>query len=127
MFALCKEEQGLFFPLRVCDCYLQYDNKEVFESYRWDGTGELVDGASQSQQEGRLFTPSSPPPPSQVSCHIRAVTWSATHSQHGRRSEGSSLYYSDIKLKKMKKITNKIKTEESRRAGREGWGGVQAR
>lgn len=78
MFALCKEEQGLFFPLRVCDCYLQYDNKEVFESYRWDGTGELVDGASQSQQEGRLFTPSFPPPPP-----LRSVVISGR--SHGRR------------------------------------------
>lgn len=45
-------------------------------------------------------------------CHIRAVTWS--HSQHVRRSQGSSLYYSDIKLKKKKKMTNKNETEESR-------------
>lgn len=93
----------------------------VFESYRWDGAGERVDGVSQSQQEGyfSFITEGREQKvhtllPHQVGCHIRAVTWS--HSQHVRRSEGSSLYYSDIKLKKKKKKkTNKNKTEESRR------------
>lgn len=54
--------------------------------------------------------------PPQVGCHIGAVTWS--HSQHVRRSEGSSLYYSDMIFKKKRK-TNK---NELRRGG-----GVQAR
>lgn len=93
----------------------------VFESYRWDGAGERVDGVSQSQQEGyfsfitegrgqKVHTLL----PHQVGCHIRAVTWS--HSQHVHRSEGSSPYYSDIKLKK-KRRRKEIKIKPRRAGG----------
>lgn len=77
--------KGAGFPLGVCG-YLQYDSR--------DGTGESVRGASSLvcsfTAERRAESPN-PPPPSGL------VVTSATHSQHVRRSEGSTLYYSDIK------------------------------
>lgn len=96
----------------------------MFESYRWDGTGEHVDGGSQSQKEGRLFLEgrvdsSHPPPPHVDGCHIGAVTCSATHSQTCPPLRGIHTLLLRHKIKKKKKkITNKNKTEEIRRVGR---------
>lgn len=124
----------MFFPLRVCGEYLQYDNKKhvcvsvcVLQMGRGGrrGHGGVGRGRSLGWRcpygkgggGGRTG-------PSRRSHDL-------AHRQHGRRSDQRDPHfiYSDIKLKKkkMNKITNKNKREEeSRQVGGAGGRGRRA-